>query len=153
MLAYLAGAIEFAPDDGRIWREEISRFLTEELRHNVFNPCVEENHILTPEEFRHFRGWKQSNLSRFRQTVRKLIATDLDMLLNRVDYVICFWDEHVLRGAGTHGELTMAFHHKIPVYLVHQMAVTEMSSWILGCSTEIFPDFDSLKTFLRRRYR
>lgn len=151
-LVYLAGAIERAPDNGCAWREEISRFLTGELRHRVFNPCLEENHVLTPEEFRHFREWKEGDLPRFRQVVHKIIQTDLDTLVNRVDYIVGLWDEYVLHGGGTHGELTLAHREGIPVYLVTRIPVKEMSSWIIGCTTEIFADFDALKEFLRQKY-
>lgn len=149
---YLAGAIERAPDAGCHWREEISRFLTDELGHSLFNPCLEENHVLTPYEFKNFRKWKTTDLSRFREVVHKIIDTDLDVLMNRVDYIICLWDRYVLDGGGTHGELTVAYLHKIPVYMVTQIPVESISSWIIGCTTEIFSDFDALKNFLREKF-
>ncbi len=152
-LVYLAGAIENAPDSGRKWREEISRFLVEELGHRVFNPCLEENHVLTPEEFRHFREWKRNDLPRFRRVVHKIIHTDLTTLIERVDYIICLWDQYVLNGGGTQGELTMAFWHRIPVYMVSAIPLENMSSWIIGCTTEIFSDFEQLRTHLREIYR
>jgi hypothetical protein len=152
-LVYLAGAIEHAPDGGRAWREEMSGFLDESLGHRVFNPCIEENHILTEEEFRMFRNWKAGDLTRFRRTMRKLIDTDLDTLMNKVDYVVCLWDEHVLNGGGTHGELTVAYFHNIPVYMVSKISPAKMSSWILGCTTEVFESFEELKTFLETKFQ
>jgi hypothetical protein len=151
-LAYLAGAIEHAPGGGQTWRKEISRFIQQELGHAVFNPCLEENHLLTPEEFRRFRQWKSSDLTRFREVVHRIIHTDITNLLERVDYIICLWDEHVLKGGGTQGELTMAFWHQLPVYMVTRIPLTEISSWIIGCTSEIFQDFDSLQIFLRSRF-
>lgn len=152
-LAYLAGAMEHAPDRGAAWRAEMAAFLTHELGHRVFNPCVEELNILRPEERAQLSAWKRSDLPRFREAVRKLIHTDLNTLLNEVDYVVCLWDRHVLRGGGTHGELTMAHYHGIPVYLVAGMPIPEISSWILGCTSEVFTDFGELKAYLRERYR
>lgn len=151
-LAYLAGAIENAPDGGHQWREEISRFLQQELGHAVFNPCLEENHLLTPEEFRKFRQWKTTDLSHFRKVVHRIIHKDIGMLIEQVDYIICLWDENVLNGGGTQGELTMAFWHQVPVYLVTKIPLTQISSWIIGCTSEIFQDFDSLKVFLRSHF-
>ena len=151
-LVYLAGAIEHAPDGGRRWREEMSRFLMKELHHRVFNPCLEESHILTPEEFNDFRSWKTSDISRFRQVMHKIIQTDITMLINEVDYIICLWDQYVSAGGGTQGELTMAFWHRIPVYLVSNIPVQDMSSWILGCTTEIFNNLKELRKFLQDRY-
>jgi hypothetical protein len=151
-LVYLAGAIEHAPDRGRSWREEISRFLVTELHHQIFNPSLEESHVLSPEEFKNFRSWKTTDLGRFRQVMFKIIQTDISMLINQVDYIICRWDEYVFKGGGTQGELTMAFWHRIPVYLVTDIPLQEMSSWILGCTSEVFTNLSELKKFLRRTY-
>lgn len=151
MYAYLAGAMEHAPDLGATWRKEISEFLISELGHRVFNPCVEQNHVLTAEERKHFRSWKASNISRFRATVRKIIQKDLNTLLN-VDYIICLWDEFVTNGGGTQGEITMAYFHNIPIYMVSAIPANSISSWILGCTTELFNDFESLKKFLREEF-
>lgn len=152
-LVYLAGAIENAPRGGRPWREELTAFLSRELNHRVFDPTLEENHLLSPEEFRNFRQWKNHDLIRFRNTVRKIILMDISTLINRVDYIICLWDAHVLHGGGTHGELTVAHLHDIPVYMVSKIPLENMSSWIIGCTTEIFSDFAGLKKFLVRTYK
>lgn len=152
-LAYLAGAIENAPDAGCVWREEITGFLDHSLGHQVFNPCLEENHVLTPEEFNNFRKWKKTDIIRFRHAVHKIIETDLTTLLQKVDYIICLWDDYVLGGGGTHGELTVAFLHQIPVYMVSTIPVEKMSSWIVGCTTEIFQDFEELREYLLRFYK
>ncbi len=152
MKVYLAGAIEHAPDGGAGWREELTPFLKEKLNHEIFNPCLEEVNILTEEESRFFRQWKSEDPHRFRQTMRKLIETDLNMLVNEIDYVICLWDDHVLNGGGTHGELTMAYYHRIPVYMVSTIPREKMSSWIVGCSTEVFDNFEELKDFLFKKY-
>lgn len=152
MYVYLAGAMEHAPDLGAAWRNEISQFLTSELGHGVFNPCVEQTHVLTPEERRLFRTWKDTDLNRFRATVRKIIHKDLDTLLNQVDYIICLWDEFVANGGGTQGEITMAYFHSVPIYMVSAIPVTEISSWILGCTTELFTNFEDLREFLRKEF-
>ncbi len=152
-LVYLAGAMEHAPDNGCGWRAEITPFLTDTLGHRVFDPCIEENHVLTPEELQNFRNWKSGDLGRFREIVRKIIKTDLETLVHKVNYVVCLWDEHVLRGAGTHGELTLAHLHGIPVYMVNHMPIEQTSSWIIGCTTEIFPDFEALRNHLLSIYR
>ena len=151
-LVYLAGAIEHAPDGGSRWRANISQFLFSELQHQVFNPCLEESHILSEEEFEHFRSWKTSNLPRFREVMHKIIQTDVSMLINQVDYIICKWDKYVAPGGGTQGELTIAFWYKIPVYMITEIPVREISSWILGCTTEIFKNMSELKKYLRNHY-
>ena len=71
---------------------------------------------------------------------------------NNVDYLICLWDESVFKGAGTHAEVTLAYDCKKPVYLINKIGVSDLSGWIMACSSEIFPDFDQLKSFLLDQY-
>jgi hypothetical protein len=151
MRAYLSGAIEFAPGHGRAWRARLTPFL-ESLGHSVYDPALDARKDLTDEELSSFRSWKSTDLPRFQQTVRKIIAWDLDRIAQRTDYIVCYWDEHCSRGAGTQGELTFAHRHGIPVYLVAGMPLAQISGWILACAVEIFPDFDALEAFLSRRY-
>jgi hypothetical protein len=152
-IVYLAGAIENAPEGGRPWRQQIGAFLTNELGLGVFDPTREENQLLTPEEFRNFRRWKAADLPRFRKAIHKIITNDLGTLTRRIDFIICYWDEFVQFGGGTQGELTMAYWHGIPVYLVTEIPIENISSWIVGCSTEIFQDFNALQEFLKERFK
>jgi hypothetical protein len=147
MRAYLSGAIEYAPDHGRAWRASVTPFL-ESLGHSVYDPARDEKKNLSQEEIAGFRAWKTADLPRFQQTIRKIIAWDLDWIEQKTDYVVCFWDEHVLKGAGTQAELTVAYRLGIPVYLVAGMPVERISGWILGCSTEVFSGFEELQSFL-----
>ncbi len=147
MFFYLAGSIEYSPDQGKSWRAEIKPLL-QSLGHHVYDPAEDEQKNLTETEAREFRSWKQSDLLRFQQTVRKIIAYDLDLIEQKCDAVICFWDGYAVRGAGTQGELTFAHRLGIPVYLVCGMPVTEISGWLLGCATEVFAGFQELREFL-----
>ncbi len=151
MLVYLAGAIEYAPDHGRGWRQKISPFLLGELGHQVYDPAEDERKSLTFEEQRNLRRWKTRDLARFQATVRKIIDFDLEIVA-RANYIVCSWDEDCARGAGTSAELTLAYQRGIPVYLVTQMPVEKVSGWVLGCSTGIFSSFEELRGFLRRHY-
>jgi hypothetical protein len=152
MKAYLSGAIEDAPDSGGRWREEMSLWLKGTLQHDVFNPVEKEKTLLTEEELKNFRLWKTDDYDRFKKVVQKIIREDLDSLVNQTDYVICLWDEHVLAGGGTHGEVTLSYHLGIPVYTVLGMPRRKVSSWILGCCTQEFESFDDLRGFLEERY-
>ena len=102
MLFYLAGSIEYSPDFGKTWRAEMSPFL-QSLGHAVYDPAEDEMKNLADIEAREFRSWKKIDLSRFQQTVRKIIAFDLDLIEKQVDAVVCYWDQHAGRGAGTQG--------------------------------------------------
>ena len=149
--AYLSGAMENAPDGGRAWREDMEAFLGR-LGHAAYNPVRDVRKNLTDEEIGHFRSWKALDPARFRAVVRKIIHYDLDLLERESDYVICLWDQWCQRGGGTHGELTTAFRRGIPVFMVTELPLTEVSGWILGCCAEIFPTLEALKDFLRQRF-
>ena len=73
MLAYLSGSIEYAPDNGKSWRAEITPFLRG-LGHDVYDPAADEQKNLSDDEVRNFRSWKSRDLPRFQCTVRKIIA-------------------------------------------------------------------------------
>jgi hypothetical protein len=145
---YLAGAIEAAPDDGKAWRADISQFLKHELNIDSFDPSQHEQDFLTSAEKNNFRQWKSTDINKFRPVIKKIIDRDLEQLLEKCHAVICLWDDHVIHGGGTHGELTLAYEHKMPVYLVLGMPLEKVSSWIVGCTTEIFLNFEELKQYL-----
>jgi len=150
MLFYLAGSIEYSPDLGKGWRAEIAPLL-KALGHEVYDPAEDERKNLTEIEAREFRAWKTSDLPRFQRTVRKIIAHDLDLIERECDAIICFWDRHAGRGAGTQGELTFAHRLGLPVYLICGMPVAEMSGWLLGCASEVFTDLDGFCRFISAR--
>jgi nucleoside 2-deoxyribosyltransferase len=147
MLFYLAGSIEYSPDLGKGWRAEITPLL-KSLGHDVYDPAEDERKNLTEVEVRQFRSWKASDLARFQRTVRKIIAYDLDLIEHQCDAVICYWDRHAGRGAGTQGELTFAHRLGIPVYLICGMPMEEVSGWLLGCATEVFAGFEGFREFM-----
>ena len=122
--------------------------LLKSLGHEVYDPAEDEQKNLSATEVREFRSWKRTDLPRFRQTVRKIIAYDLDLIERRCDGIICYWDRHAGKGAGTQGELTFAHRQGIPVYLICGVPVEEISGWLLGCATEVFTDFEQFRAFM-----
>lgn len=152
MKAYLSGAIENADDEGKLWRDEITQWLADKLKHQVFNPLEVEKTLITPEEQKNFHSWRETDYERFHSVMRKFIERDLDGVCSDTDYLICFWDDAVRDGGGTHGEVTVAYRCHIPVYIVLGMPFSKVSAWILGCSTELFNSFEELKEFLEKKY-
>jgi hypothetical protein len=152
MLAFLCGGMEFSPDGGRQWRERIRLWLQENLNHRVYDPTVETRRVLNEEEAKNFRRWKLTDLDRFRRVMRIVINHDVDVMTNQADYVVCLWDAAAIEGGGTHAELTSAYRKGIPVYMVAEMPVEEISGWVIACSTRIFPDFNELKSYLAATY-
>jgi len=152
MLAYLCGPIEFASDGGRLWRRKLAPFLGEALGHRVYDPAEDERKNLTDEEVANFRTWKKTDVERFRSVVRKIIQFDLDLIENKVDYVICHWDDAAAQSGGTPAELTAAYRKGIPVYLVTRLPVEQLSGWMLACADQVFGAIDELEKFLLKRY-
>jgi hypothetical protein len=152
MLAYLSGPIEFAADGGKLWRRKLGPFLRDELGHRFYDPAEDEKKNLNEEEIAHFREWKTTDTDRFRSVVRKIIQFDLELIENRADYVICYWDLEAKRSGGTSAELTAAYRKGIPVYLVTPAPLEEVSGWMLACSDQVFPSIEELKQFLAARY-
>jgi nucleoside 2-deoxyribosyltransferase len=152
MLAYLCGPIEFAAGGGKLWRRKLTPFLLDELGHRVYDPAEDEKKSLTEEEAAHFREWKKSDFDRFRRVVRKIIHFDLELIENKADYLICYWDNEAGQSGGTPAELTVAFRKGIPVYLVSSSPLEEISGWMLACADQVFTSIEDLKVFLQGRY-
>lgn len=152
MLAYLCGPIEFASDGGKLWRAKLAPFLRNDLGHRVYDPAEDEKKNLSSEEAAHFREWKSTDVERFRRTVRKIIAFDLDLIENKADYVICYWDDPSATSGGTPAELTAAHRKGIPVYMVSTLPPEQISGWMLACADQVFASVEDLKKFLAGRY-
>jgi len=148
---YLSGGIEHSGDGGRGWRKEIRLFL-EQLGDEVYDPAADEKKDLTEEERLCFRRWKTDSPERFRGVVRKIIAWDLARIESGSDYVLAFWDDSASRGGGTAAEITLAYRLGKPVYLVLGMPRAAASGWVLAAATEVFEDFEELKSHFLEKF-
>ena len=92
-----------------------------------------------------FRDMKTTNPTKYKKIIREIIKVDLESVVNQADYLIVKWDKAVFKGGGTHGEITMAYWLGKPVYLVNNLPINDVSSWIFSCSEEIFDNFENLK--------
>jgi len=70
-----------------------------------------------------------------------------------VDYLIVLWDESILYGGCTHGEVTMAYWVDRPIFLVNKLPKDKLSRWISSFSTETFDSFDELKKALLKEFQ
>jgi hypothetical protein len=64
------------------------------------------------------------------------------------DATVVYYDESVQRGAGTLSEAWEAFREGIPVYLVTKFPMKDIPTWLIGETTRIFEDFDSLLEYI-----
>ena len=152
MIAYLSGPIENALNDGAGWRNDMTQWLEKELDHKVFNPVTETQSITKELNADDFRLMKTTNPERYKNIIRKIIQVDLDAVVEGSDYLIVNWDKSVFKGGGTHGEITMAYWFKKPVYMVNTLPIKDVSSWIFSCTDFMCSNFDDLKRELKKKY-
>jgi len=152
VIAYLSGGMEHANNDGADWREDITHWLDESLEHSVIDPVIDSKKLIAENNANDFRNWKESDPNRFIEFIRLAIKKDLDGVVNKADYIICLWDNSVFKGGGTHGEVTLAYYNRKPIYLVNRLPITDLSGWIMSCATDIVNDFESLKKLLYNKY-
>ena len=153
MKAYLSGPIENAENDGASWRQDMTLWLKNNLNHEVFNPVLETKSIIGNLNSGNFRAMKKTDPIKYKNIIREIIKLDLEAVINDSDYLIVKWDKSVLKGGGTHGEVTMAYWIKKPIFIVNSLPIDDMSSWIFSCSDFIFNDFKSLKKKLTQLYK
>ena len=153
MKAYLSGPIENAENDGASWRQDMTLWLKDNLNHEVFNPVLETKNIIGHLNPSIFRSMKKTDPIEYKNIIREIIKLDLEAVINGSDYLIVKWDKSVLKGGGTHGEVTMAYWIKKPIFIVNSLPIDDMSSWIFSCSDFIFNDFKSLKKKLTQLYK
>ena len=152
MIAYLSGGMEHANNYGADWRKDINQWLDETLEHSVIDPVIESKKLISENNAKDFRNWKETDPDKFIEFIRLAIKKDLDGVVDKSDYIICLWDKSVFKVGGIHGEVTLAHYSRKPIYLVNQLPITDLSGWIMSCATEIVNYFESLKIILYIKY-
>ena len=153
MIAYLSGGMENAFNEGAAWRVDISNWLEQNLGHDVIDPVLETQKLVLEHNSHNYRNWKNTDPKRFKDFFRLLIDHDLRSVIDKADYLIVFLDKSILKGGGTHGEVTMAYWVNKPVYLVNTIPRRDLSAWISSCSTDLYDSFDELKNALLSKYK
>ena len=153
MIAYLSRAIENTPHEGQEWREEMTEWLKYNLNHQVNNPILISRPTAKKENAQEYKLWNNIHPEKYKSFFRKIIQSDIDAVISKVDYIICLWDEYVIRGGGTHAEVAFGYwHHKL-VFLINKLEYVALSSWIETCSDSVYDDFKSLQTYLLNLYK
>ena len=146
---YLSGGMEYATNEGRDWRSTLQEWLEKNLEAVVFNPNQESQKFFDRNYPNlDFRALKRKDPLQFQSVVAQVVDLDCREIARRSEYLICYWDEGAMRGAGTKGELTMARYFGKPVYMVTTIPLPEIPGWVLGCTDRIFPSFEALQRFL-----
>jgi len=55
-------------------------------------------------------------------------------------------------GVGTYGGLTMAYYYGEPFYMVTNLDLDSINSWILGCITEVHPSLENFFNYSFKKY-
>lgn len=133
-LVYLAGAISGAKDNGAIWRTEITPHLSN-LGYRIFNPVIEQPRI-SGVTIDLLESQKGSNFDLYRESCKKVVETDLN-ILRKCSLVVCKLEDSVFRGAGTFGELTISNFLDIPVFAWVDLpgGLASVPYWAMGCIT------------------
>ncbi len=150
MKFYLSGGMEYKEDLGAPWREWIAGKL-EEQRHDAINPVrleiIEEDD--DPVQIKISRLKNAGDLS----TVRKMVRASLfrkDMFAIQLsDATIVLYDESAQQGAGTLSEAWESFREGRPIYLVTDFSMEKVPTWLIGETTEIFKDLESLLEYTK----
>jgi len=140
---YLAGPMEYAPQDGLDWRIEYAKELGEYLGIECVIPNHEEKHIV-PDQAK-FRQLKKEKPYEYIKIMRQLKEMDLNIVQN-VDAVICNWNGEMM--SGTVGEAQHATFHGVPVFLVTKKPLSDVPGWFLSCCDEVFPELSCLMMHL-----
>ena len=82
MIAYLSGPIENAENDGAKWREDITLWLDQNLKHSVFNPVLETKSIMEHLDSHDFRSMKITDPLEYKKIIREIIKLDLNAVVS-----------------------------------------------------------------------
>jgi len=150
-VVYLAGGMEYA-GDGRSWRERARvDFLKAGI--DVWEPYSKESYITDdgrePLETIPTLD-KERDFKKINNIMKKVVDYDLSSLIHDTDIVLVKYDRSVLRGAGTHGELSVAAYIGLPViaWIGDDITMNDIPSWALGCFTEVFHSYEEALSYI-----
>ena len=141
---YLSGPIEFAPDAGVGWREQIIAGCSD-LEDNVqiFNPCdtslpvLERHGLKSIPEYNKLKTFPVGSpeFNKYIAVTNDFFALDISEL-GETDLVVARLDSYL--SGGTAGELTYSAVEGIPVLaFLEEEHVPKISGWVLSCCTQI----------------
>ena len=151
LACYLSGALSFAEDRGKAWRDEMTEFLLPRnvvvfnpLRH-VFWGTKEIDKIKRP---RMDRLLKAGEFGKLRDEMKQLNHWDL-RCVDLSSFIIVLIDTRTYT-CGTFEEIFSANKSQKPVLIVNPQGKKKMPNWLFGRfpHEHYFNSFDSLKRYL-----
>ncbi len=144
---YLAGGMEFT-EDGKSWRDKTVAVLKEkgiaswdpyEEEAKIFEAHVQPSDLIKTLD-------KVDDFDSLTTMMKQVVCLDLGVVHNEVDALIVKYDLSVLKGAGTHAEMSMATYAGKPVHVWMRDPVElyDIPTWIMGCITTMSWDYDEV---------
>lgn len=146
---YLSGPMEYVPDGGVGWREEITPKL-ETLGLAVINPYKLNNLIMKEGDLEKFPGWKLEEPERYDAMVASMASLDL-AAARGCDYTVVKVDKYINTGAGTHCEISTAWQNKRTViYWIDGVERKDIPGFLLGLYHHIVYSEKELLDYLKK---
>lgn len=137
--------MDFAADHGLNWRLRFKEKL-EPLGVRCIIPNHEEAELIQDPQA--FYALKKSDPDQFNEIMTKVAKKDIGFV-HESDFLICRWMGEKM--AGSIAEAHEAKHHAhVPVYLVTDQPVENISSWFFNCIEKIFYSEEELFQFLEQ---
>ena len=149
---YLAGGMEFA-EDGKSWRNQ-SVIELARAGIDTWEPYEEEAKMFdeheSPVNIIKLLD-KEKDYLRLHQMMHTIVCMDLKVVSEEVDALMVKYDQSVLKGAGTHAEISVATMNTIPVHAwIDGLTLQEIPTWAIGCFSTISFTFEETINKIKR---
>jgi len=143
MKVYLIGGMQFAEDGGRTWRRELGAWLKEQ-GFTVLDPLKFNKEKLLDEA--------DPGMA-MKAAIREVIRYDIDVVVNKMDFGVCYYDESMIGGGGSHSECTQSLLSEKDLLIVLTIPKERASAWTLACATKVVGSIEELKEYILGKYR
>lgn len=148
---YLSGGMQYAENLGSTWRLAASNMLRK-MKYFPLDICALDRAYARDHGelfYAYNKDLTQEELIQFKSNIRKhFIYTDLELVDKDSDAVIVLWNKAAQLGGGTHAELSHAYEHEIPIFMVASVPLEDIPSWIAAQVTRVFQSFGELWKYL-----
>ena len=155
---YLAGPIDRVNiKDAQKWRNWLTDILLD-IGIGTLNPFDKEGgdgEDRLGEVRKDLHNWnRDGDIDKIRKLVGgKIIPPDL-IMVEQCNFLTLYIPDGNSEICGSYGETTYAFALHKPVLIVttRKLKPNKLPNWIIGCSTEIFTDWESYINYVRKNY-
>jgi len=149
-ICYLAGPIDYAPDQGRAWRKETEERL-KHLKINFLDPNSKVKGLskeVNNDQDKVKRCKKDYKWKELSKIMKKIVREDL-RCIDYSDFIIAYVNSSI-HMCGTYHEIIIALNQKKPVFIVVEGGKKKSPSWLFGiCDYKyMFDNFEDLFKFV-----